>query len=72
MCYLLTLFLRPIPLSPPSGAFGKYASAIAAQRHVSPVAVMGSVDPPDSRDALPGEEELAARLSEEVGGSHIQ
>ncbi len=32
-----------------------------------PVAVMGAVDVPDSRDALPSEEELAQRLAQEVG-----
>ncbi|EFJ43369.1 hypothetical protein VOLCADRAFT_96457 [Volvox carteri f. nagariensis] len=59
--------------SPPSlaaGAFGKYASAIAAERHLSPVAVMGSVGVPDSRDALPSEEELAQRLAQQAEAAY--
>ncbi|GLC36789.1 hypothetical protein PLESTB_000782800 [Pleodorina starrii] len=59
--------------SPPSlaaGAFGKYASAVAAERHMSPVAVMGSVGVPDSRDALPSEEELAQRLAQEAEAAY--
>ncbi|PNH00901.1 hypothetical protein TSOC_004926 [Tetrabaena socialis] len=55
--------------SPPSlaaGAFGKYASAVAAERHLAPLAVMGAVDVPNARDALPSEEELAQRLAEQA------
>eukprot|EP00198_Chlamydomonas_reinhardtii_P013741 XP_001703078.1 predicted protein [Chlamydomonas reinhardtii] len=48
-------------------AFGKYAAAVAANRHMSPLAVMSGVKVPAAQDALPGEEEVAARLASEVG-----
>ncbi|KXZ48349.1 hypothetical protein GPECTOR_28g756 [Gonium pectorale] len=53
-----------------AGAFGKYASAVAAERGMSPVALMGRVGVPDARDALPSEEEVAQRLQEEAEAAY--
>ncbi|KAG2428078.1 hypothetical protein HYH02_014469 [Chlamydomonas schloesseri] len=61
---------RNSPPSLASGAFGKYAAAVAANRHMSPLAVMSGVKVPAPRDALPGEEEVAARLAAEAAAAY--
>ncbi|PNW72781.1 hypothetical protein CHLRE_15g642000v5 [Chlamydomonas reinhardtii] len=61
---------RNSPPSLASGAFGKYAAAVAANRHMSPLAVMSGVKVPAAQDALPGEEEVAARLASEAAAAY--
>ncbi|KAG2482189.1 hypothetical protein HYH03_018870 [Edaphochlamys debaryana] len=60
---------RNSPASLAAGAFGKYASAVAAERGTSPRAVMGAAARMRAADALPGEEAIAQRLAEEASAA---